>query len=475
MKKAKDGYTTIPMQDAILGACMLDNAAYDEIASFVTDNTFTTKAHRAVHKAIRLLHAMSEPIDLLTVMDKLKELDLLETVGGPAFLAELTNRVASSANIVYHARILKQEEIRREADRISHKLSDMSKDRDVDVFDMMSKAEEMLFALSSHTSTAVVKDMTQLAADKMKRAEELSKSDQKTIGIPTGFYDLDKMINGLVAPDLIILAARPGMGKTGLSLSLSRRVAKQGFPVAFFSLEMSSEQLFDRIVAQEADINSRKITDTRKLEEHEWQQYHSALEKMSTLPIYFNDKGGINVFELRSICRKLIRNQGVKLIVIDYLQLMTGPDDGSRRNREQVVSEISRSLKAMAKELEVPVLAMSQLSRAVETRGGAKRPQLSDLRESGSVEQDADVVAFIYRPEYYNIYEDAEGESTRGLAELIIAKNRHGETDRIIMTFKKETTNFGDRDPDFDFSAENADQYSGESVPEIVDDEDLPF
>ena len=315
-----------------------------------------------------------------------------------------------------------------------------------------------------------------------KLLEELKEKEDGLTGVPTGFTNLDRLTSGWQPSDLIILAARPGMGKTSFVLALARNAATDfGKGVAIFSLEMSNVQLVQRLVSLEAEISGHKLRNGQ-LEDYEWQQLQTAIEKLAEAPIYIDDTPGINIFELRAKCRRLKMQHDIQMVIIDYLQLMSGGSDNQKGNREQEVSAISRALKGMAKELNVPVIALSQLSRAVEVRGGTKRPQLSDLRESGSIEQDADQVAFIYRPEYYDILEDEEGQSLKGIVEIIMAKNRHGSQDTIKLRWIGEYAKFSDlEDPDFAALPEDTfgDPMSNPNIitrsSKINDDEDIPF
>jgi replicative DNA helicase len=414
-------------------------------------------------------------------MDELKKSGDLEAIGGPAYLAELTNRVASAANIEYHARIIAQKYIQRELITTSTKVIRDAFEDTTDVFQLLDDAEQGLFAIAQQNMSRGYESMSTLASKALKQLEELKGREDGLTGVPTGFTDLDRLTSGLQKSDLIILAARPGMGKTSFTLSLAKNAAAEfGKGVAFFSLEMSNLQLSQRIISMEAEISGMKMRNGQ-LEEYEWQQLHTAIERIGEAPIFIDDTPGINVFELRAKCRRLKMQHDIQLIIIDYLQLMSGGGENQKGNREQEVSAISRALKGLAKELNVPVIALSQLSRAVEVRGGTKRPQLSDLRESGSIEQDADMVAFIYRPEYYQIMEDEEGQSLKGIADIIIAKNRHGELKDVRMRFTAEFARFSDLgDPDFGDLPD--DTFDTPAIPNIItrpskmnDDEDIPF
>jgi replicative DNA helicase len=371
-----------------------------------------------------------QPVDLLTVTEEVKKEGALETIGGAYYLVELTNRVASAANIEFHARIIAQKHIQRELIRISTTVIKDAYEDTTDVFDLLDKAEQGLFEITEQNLSRGSESMSSLVTKAVKQLEEMAGNESGLTGVPSGFTALDRITSGWQPSDLIIVAARPGMGKTSYTLAVARNAAMDfGKGVAFFSLEMSNVQLVQRLISMEAEIPGSKLR-SGQLEDYEWQQLNSAIEKLSEAPIFIDDTPGINVFELRAKCRRLKMQHDIQMVVIDYLQLMTGGSD-QKGNREQEISMISRSLKGLAKELNIPVIALSQLSRAVETRGGAKRPQLSDLRESGAIEQDADIVSFIYRPEYYQIMEDEEGNSLKDVSEIIIAKHRNGSLETV--------------------------------------------
>jgi len=396
-------------------------------------------------------------------------------------LVELTNRVASAANIEYHARIITQKHIQRELIRVSTKVIKDAFEDTTDVFNLLDEAEQGLFAITQQNLSRSYESMGSLTSRALKQLEELSQKKSGLTGVPTGFTDLDRLTSGWQPSDLIILAARPGMGKTAFTLALARNAAVDfDKPVAVFSLEMSNVQLVQRLISMEAEISGSKLR-SGQLEDYEWQQLQSAIEKMSEVPIYIDDTPGINIFELRAKCRRMKMQHDIQMVVIDYLQLMSGGPDSGKGNREQEISMISRSLKGLAKELSVPVIALSQLSRAVETRGGNKRPMLSDLRESGAIEQDADIVSFIYRPEYYSILEDEEGNSLKGVGEIIIAKHRNGALDTVKLKFIDHFAKFTNLDdPDFSqLLASDPDPSSSTNIitrpSRMNSDEDIPF
>ena len=471
----------VPLEEAVLGAVMLDKEALPIVLDILRSDSFYLDSHKAIYKAMLRLFEKSQPIDLLTVTEELRKEGDLEVVGGPVYIVELTNKVASAANIEYHARIISQKYIQRELITVSTKVIKDAFEDTTDVFQLLDDAEQGLFSIAQQNMSRGYQSLSSLSGKMLKQLEELKDQEGGGLtGVPTGFTELDRLTSGFQSSDLIILAARPGMGKTAFTLSLAKNAAVDfNKPVAFFSLEMSSLQLAQRIISMEAEISGMKMR-SGQLEDYEWQQLHTAIERIGEAPIFIDDTPGINVFELRAKCRRLKMQHDIQLVVIDYLQLMSGGGDNQKGNREQEVSAISRALKGLAKELEVPVIALSQLSRAVEQRGGTKRPQLSDLRESGSIEQDADIVSFIYRPEYYQILEDEEGQSLKDVAELIIAKHRHGALKTVKMRFTPEFARFSDLE-DADFSAlpdENFDPASYTNIitrPSKMNDEDIPF
>ncbi len=471
----------VPLEEAVLGAIMLSKEALPVVLDILKPASFYLDAHNLIYKAMLRLFERSQPIDLLTIMEELKKSGDLEAVGGPAYLAKLTESVASAANIEYHARIISQKYIQRELITVSTKIIRDSFEDTTDVFQLLDDAEQGLFAIAQQNMGRNVDTMSSLTSKLIKQLEELKEADNEGLtGVPTGFTDLDRLTSGLQKSDLIILAARPGMGKTALTLSLAKNAAVDfGKGVAIFSLEMSSLQLAQRVISIEAEISGQKMRNGQ-LNEEEWERLHNGIERVGEAPIFIDDTPGINAFELRAKCRRLKMQYDIQLIIIDYLQLMSGGGDNQRGNREQEVSAISRALKGLAKELNVPVIALSQLSRAVEVRGGSKRPQLSDLRESGSIEQDADMVAFIYRPEYYDILEDEEGQSLKGIAEIIIAKNRHGAQETVRLRWTGEFARFSDLD-DVNFNELPGDTFEapyGNIITrpsKMNDDEDIPF
>lgn len=371
----------IDLESAVLGALMLDKDALAIIMDILQPESFYTEAHQLIYRAILRLFERSHPVDLLTVTEELKKSGDIEAVGGPYYLVELTGRVGSSANIEYHARIVAQKHIQRELIKVSTNIIRDAYEDTTDVFTLLDDAEQGLFAVTQNNLSRQYESMGELASKTLKLLEDLKDKEDGLTGVPTGFTDLDRLTSGWQPSDLIIVAARPGMGKTSFVLALARN-ATIDFqkPVAVFSLEMASTQLVQRMISMEAEISGSKMR-SGKLEEYEWQQLHTTIERMSEVPLFIDDTPGINIFELRAKCRRLKMQHDIQMIIIDYLQLMTGGGGNKNTNREQEISAISRALKGLAKELNVPVIALSQLSRAVETRGGSKRPMLSDLRE----------------------------------------------------------------------------------------------
>ena len=378
----------LPLEESVLGALMLDKNALPNILDIIRPDSFYMDAHRRIYDAMMRLFQRSHPIDLYTVTEELRKSGDLEAIGGAYYLVELTNKVTSAANIEYHARIISQKHIQRELIRVSTQIIQDSYDETTDVFNLLDEAEKNLFSITEQNLSRGVENLGTLTTKALKQLEELKDKKDGLTGIPSGFTRLDRITSGWQPSDLVIVAARPGMGKTAFVLTMARNAAMDfKKAVAIFSLEMSNIQLVHRLLSLEAEIPGDKLRNG-KLEDYEWQQLHTAIEHLSESKIFIDDTPGINIFELRAKCRRLKMQHDIQLVVIDYLQLMSGGTDNQRGNREQEVSAISRSLKGMAKELDVPVIALSQLSRAVEVRGGDKRPQLSDLRESGCLTGD---------------------------------------------------------------------------------------
>jgi replicative DNA helicase len=434
----------LDLEEAVLGALMLEKDALTSVIDILHPDSFYKDAHRMIFHAIRRLFEKSEPIDILTVTNELKKSGELDIVGGPFVITQLTSRVASAANIEYHSRIILQKHIQRELIRISSETIKDAYEDTSDIFFLLDRAEKNLFDVAQGNIQRNYKEMSSMVSEAYKQIEAALKHGTGISGVESGFSDLDRITSGWQKSDLVVIAARPGMGKTAFVLSLARNAAISfKKPIAFFSLEMSSVQLVQRMIASETGIPAEKLK-KGQLNPVEWQQLVTMTGKLSEAPIYIDDTPSLSIFDLRSKCRRLKVQHDIQLIIVDYLQLMRSDVDSKSGNREQEISSISRSLKAIAKELNVPILALSQLSRAVESRGGIKRPQLSDLRESGAIEQDADMVLFIYRPEYYGLAEDEDGHSTKSVAEIIIAKHRNGPLETVKLKFIDRLAKFAD-------------------------------
>ena len=433
------------IEDAVLGALMLERDAYAIVCDLLRPESFYDPGNQKIYAAINKLGVMQQPIDMLTVTQQLRADGALDDVGGPVRISELTSNVASAAHIEYHARIVAQKFLARRLISFCSEIEKKSFDESYDIDDLLQEAEGKLFEISQGN---LKKDFTQIDPvinSAMEQIEAAGKRESGLSGLQTGFHNLDKLTSGWQNSDLIIIAARPAMGKTAFVLSMAKNMAVDyNTPVAIFSLEMSNLQLVNRLISNVCEIEGEKIKSGR-LSRQEWEQLNSRVRSLFSAPLYVDDSPSLSILELRTKARRLVKEHGVKIIIIDYLQLMnaTGMKFGSR---EQEVSMISRSLKQLAKELNIPVIALSQLSRKVEERNdGNKRPQLSDLRESGAIEQDADIVCFIHRPEYYTRSTDAENRDIRGMAEFIVAKHRSGSVDDIEMTFVARFARFQNR------------------------------
>ncbi|TNF46322.1 MAG: replicative DNA helicase [Bacteroidetes bacterium] len=444
----------VDLEQAVLGAMMLEKNAVTDTIDILRPQSFYDPKHHFIYEAIRELFGNSSPIDLLTVVNKLKEKGSLEAAGGAVYISQLTSRVASSAHVEYHARIITEKYIKRELIRMSSEVIRDSFDDTNDVFDVLNKAEGELFKIAENNTGKHFDTMQVAVSQAIREIEAAAQNKDGISGIPTGFHSLDKLTSGWQRSDMIVIAARPAMGKTAFVLSMARNTAVDyNMGVAIFSLEMSSVQLVKRLISGEARIKAEKLR-KGNLEDHEFQQLHSRINKLATAPIYIDDTPGLSVFDLRAKCRRMKMQYDIQMVIIDYLQLMTAGAKSSG-NRQEEISTISRSIKEIAKELNVPVIALSQLSRSVETRGGDKRPVLSDLRESGAIEQDADIVSFIYRPEYYGLHHDEQGNSNQGVGEIIVAKHRNGALENVRLKFVGEFARF-----------ENIENYMDDSMSE---------
>ncbi len=430
------------IEQVVLGAMMLEKEALNDTINIITKESFYDPRHQFIYGAMHDLFASTKPVDLITVTDRLQKNGELEAAGGVAYIAQLTNRVASSAHIEFHARIIAEKFIKRELIKVSSEIIRDSYDDTFDVFDLLNKAESNLFQIAESNMTKQASSMQNIVGDAIAEIEKARNNPDGISGTPSGFHDLDKITSGWQKSDMIVIAARPGMGKTALVLSMARNTAVDyNMGVAVFSLEMSAVQLVKRLIAGEARIDSEKLR-KGNLADHEFQQLHSRITALSAAPIFIDDTPAISIFDFRAKCRRLKAQHDIQLVIIDYLQLMTAKDGKGSGNREQEISNISRSIKEIAKELNIPIIALAQLSRSVEQRGGDKKPILSDLRESGAIEQDADIVSFIYRPDYYGLVKDDDGNSNHGIGEIIIAKHRNGKTDRVRLRFVPEYARF---------------------------------
>ncbi len=432
----------VELEQAVLGALMVEKDAYYQVSEILRPESFYDHRHQLIYEAIRRLNLEERPVDILTVKNQLESTDKLEDAGGQFYIAQLSGMVASSAHIEYHARIIAQKALARELISYTSGIQTKAFDSTQDVDELMQEAEGKLFELSQQN---VKKEYTQIDPVIKEAYEMLQKAAARKdgmSGIASGFHDLDKITSGWQNSDLVILAARPAMGKTAFALSMAKNIAvDQKIPVALFSLEMSNVQLVNRMIVNVCEIKGETLK-SGQLMPYEWGQLDYKIKPLYGAPLYIDDTPSLSVFELRTKARRLVREHGVKVLMIDYLQLMnaSGMNFGSR---QEEVSTISRSLKGLAKELNIPILALSQLNRGVENReGNDKRPQLSDLRESGAIEQDADMVIFIHRPEYYKIYSDERGNDLRGKAEIIIAKHRNGAVGSVLLTFRGEFARF---------------------------------
>jgi replicative DNA helicase len=481
------------LEEVVLGALMLEKDAVNEVIDILSPEAFYLDKHQKIFAAIKALFGKSEPIDILTVTNELKQRGDLEMVGGAYYISKLTNRVVSAANIEYHARIIMQKHIQRQLILLSSEMIHDAFEDTSDVFDLLDKAESNLFHISENNLRRSYDSMQDLVSKAIKEIQSAKNADDKLRGVPSGYTELDRITQGWQKSDLIILAARPSMGKTAFALNLARNAAVNfNRPIAFFSLEMSSVQLVTRLISTETSLTADKLR-SGDLAEYEWQQLNTKVTPLTDAPIFIDDTPQLSVFELRAKCRRLKQQHDIQMVFIDYLQLMTAKGEKGL-NREQEISTISRSLKSLAKELEIPVLALSQLSRSVEQRPGSKKPILSDLRESGAIEQDADMVMFIYRPEYYKDGVDAE-DKPKGYTIIDIAKHRNGKLGEVELRFVGQYARFEEMEQGFDNSSFTSigpnNQFDSQSMvlgskmndddgmspymPSITSDEPLPY
>ena len=431
----------IEAEQAVLGAMLIKKEAIAEVSQILSASDFYRESHRMVFEAMMALFNKNEAVDLITVTEQLRKTEQLEKAGGIAAITSLANAVPTAANVEYHARIVSEKAQLRNLINAATEIAGAAYEDNDDVSEVMDKAEKRILEVAAHQTGSAFVPIGEILMDTFAKIEVLYESKGGLTGLSSGFKDLDKLTSGLQASDLILVAARPSMGKTAFTLNIATYVAvHEKQPVAFFSLEMSKEQLVQRMLCSEGGIDSQRLR-IGQLEDQDWSHLIAAANRLNEAPIFIDDTAGITIMELRSKARRLKAEHGLKLIVIDYLQLMQGRPGKNGDNRQQEISEISRSLKALARELDVPVIALSQLSRSVESRQ-VKRPMLSDLRESGSLEQDADIVMFLYREDYYT----PETEN-KNITEVIIAKHRNGPVDTVQLFFHKQFTKFADLSP----------------------------
>lgn len=457
----------VEFEEAVLGALLMDSEIIVEIIGSLKHQMFYVEANQHIYEAIEQLFQNEQPIDLLTVTNQLRKNKLLDVVGGASYLAQLTNRVSSSANVEYHARIVMEKYVVRELISNCNTIIKDSYDESQDVLDLLDSAENKIFSIIESNFQRDSKPLHQVVDKAIRELTQLRENSEAIQGVPSGIRAIDIKTGGWQPSDLIILAARPGMGKTSFVLSIARNAAIENKrPVVFFSLEMSASQLVHRLFAIESGIPAEKIA-KGKLSDEEWERLMDSIGKLSTNNLIIDDTPALSIFDLRAKCRRLKHNQNIQMIIIDYLQLMSGGNGQNKNgNREQEISQISRSLKALAKDLNVPVIALSQLSRAVENRANSKKPQLSDLRESGSIEQDADMVLFIYRPDYYHLDTFEDDTPAAGLAEIDFAKNRHGSPGGVKVRWQAQFTKFSDIEDGYYLGSENT--FSDNSTPDAA-------
>lgn len=450
------------LEEAVLGAIMLEKDKLAEVLEIIqSEDCFYVDANQKIYGAIRRLFDKGMPVDLLTVTEELRKSNELEIVGGAYYITRLTMSVVSSAHVEAHARIVMEKFIQRELIRISGEVIGNAYEDSTDVFDLLDKAESNLYEITDKHLRKNFKSLKEVLVTTVHEIEEAKNKKDDLTGVPSGFTALDKLTSGWQKTDLIILAARPAVGKTAFCLNLAMNASMHSpdpFPVAFFSLEMGAGQLVKRMLAAVTEVSMDAITKGR-MQEHEFVQMTQRMNKLASAPIFLDDQAALNIFELRAKARRLKQRHDIKMIIIDYLQLMQASIDKGG-NREQEISKISRDLKALAKELEVPIIALSQLNRSVETRKESKVPQLSDLRESGAIEQDADMVMFLYRPEYYGINNDEMGQAIEGETHIHVAKHRNGSTDTVKVRFIKEYQKFVDL-PDNNFGGFDGGNFGG--------------
>lgn len=470
----------LDIEKVVLGALMIDNDAFTVVSELLHPETFYDPRHQKIYNAILTLNMREQPVDIMTVCQELKQEGTFDQVGGSAYIVELTNMVASSANVEYHSHILAQKYVARQLISYASGIEQKAFDEGQDIDELMQEAEGKLFELSQKNMRQDYVQIDEVVLQARSLLEKAASNTGGITGISTGYTGLDDVTSGWQESDLIIIAGRPAMGKTSFALSLAKNIAIDNKePVAFFSLEMNNVQLVNRLISNVCSVPGSKILNGQ-LSQDEWSRFDNNIGRMQGAPLYIDDTPGLSVFELRTKARRLVKEKQVKLIMIDYLQLMNA--NGMKFNsRQEEVSTISRSLKGLAKELNIPIIALSQLSRDVEKRQGSgastaqsARPQLSDLRESGAIEQDADMVLFVHRPEYYGLTEDSEGNSLKGMAQIIIAKHRKGATKDVTLSFKGEYTRFANPD-EYDPYASSGGNIRSSSLNTSFDTDDDPL
>ncbi len=435
----------LEMEAAVVGALMIEQDAYGMVSEILRPESFYDHRHQLIYEAVQNLSLKQSPIDLLSVSDYLEGTGELENAGGPLYITTLTDNLMSSAHIVYHAKIIQQKYLARQLITLSSVIQTKAFDSMQDVQDLLNEAESKLFELTQNTAKKTAEQINPFVKEVLDMIQKAAARTDGLSGLSSGFESIDKVTSGWQNSDLVIIAARPAMGKTAFVLSMIKKMACDlRTPVAMFSLEMSNAQLVRRLMGNVCEISGDKMRNGQ-LQPHEWAQLDARVNALYDAPVYLDDTSALSIFELRTKARRLVREHGVKMTMIDYLQLMTA-SGANFNSRQEEVSLISRSLKGLAKELNIPIIALSQLNRGVESREGneGKRPQLSDLRESGAIEQDADIVCFIHRPEYYGITVDENNRDLKGKAEFIIAKHRNGATGIVVMKFRNEFARFED-------------------------------
>lgn len=443
MKEIESSLAKLPPQNveaeqSVLGAILMDNSALTTALELISEDDFYKESHRRIFSSMAELFDRNEPIDIITLTDQLKRKNDLDAVGGSGYLVSLVSMVPTSANIRYHSKIVREKSMLRGLLRSVTDIASNVYESELDPEELIDFAEKTVFDLSDKRIKASFVTLKEVIKDSFQMIEHLYDRKEAITGVPSGFGKLDELTTGFQKSDLIIIGGRPSMGKTAFSLNIAQHVGvEMKEPVAIFSLEMAKEQLAFRMLCSEAMVNSNDI---RKgfIRKDDWHKLTSAASKLAGSPIFIDDSSGMTVLEMRAKARRLKAEHGLSLVIVDYLQLMRGR--GNAERREQEISEISRSLKGLAKELRVPVIALSQLNRGVETRGGSKKPTLADLRESGAIEQDADVIIFLYRDEVYN----KDMQDNKNKAEIIVAKQRNGPTDTVTLTFLSHCTRFTD-------------------------------